>query len=180
MHLHTHPVAIGLCGGEHCATLGRILYGIFIEIPHHLDQELGIAFGSRETGRNLNGKAVIRRRGGHLGGGAPRDRIDQHRFGQGDEPPSHDGSHAEHIRQHLIELGAFGDDVLQQLGTGFGIDGVAGIGQQPGPAVDRGQRRAELMRDQRKEVVLELLGFPQASDVLKDDDRLHDRALGVA
>ena len=40
--------------------------------------------------------------------------------------------------------------------------------------MDRGQRRPDLVRDQGEEVVLELLGLPQASHVLEHDGVLRN------
>jgi hypothetical protein len=69
-------------------------------------------------------------------------------------------------------------DRRQELATGGRGDLLVLQNQRLGEASDRGERRAELMRDDRNEVSLKLLHLFLLRDVSKDRQRM-DRPAGL-
>ena len=157
------------------AAVRRVLDRVFVEIAQHLDQRVGVAFGRRQAGRDLDHEA--------------RDRAERADFGRDlarAVGSISTGSVAGCSRPAMIAArlsmlpSIWSSRVLSATMSCSSSARVSSsslrpwLGQQVGAAVDRGQRRAELVRDEREKIILELLGFAQSRDVLLDDHRPGD------
>ena len=86
----------------------------------------------------------------------------------------------DHVLDQALESLRLGRDVDEDLVPGGGVEGGIRAGERLGAAVDRGERRPQLVRQHADEGLAHALPLPGRRDVAQDDDGLRPRGAVVS